>query len=297
MLEYGELRIFKYLIEEGGFSKAATKLRLSQSAVSQAVSNLESKLEASLLLRGKNQQMTPAGRRVFDYACRMLTEEEAVLEEIDRIRRGETAELSLAVNSTINRYHAPPLLKRFCQTHDGTRIKVKELPSRSIIYDVVSGKMELGFGPFQSNMSPFETFPIFKENRLLVVSPAHVQFDSLKRGGSQALKGATLISSFLDDPELRPSNDRLRDSFHSIWQVSSLNLRVELVGEGFGVTFVNERVLREHPASKDFHVVEKLPFRKIERQVGLFWKRGHRLSEAGAKFLICCREHWELNKG
>ncbi len=42
--ENSELRAFRAVIEEGGFRRAAEALHISQSAVSQAVAGLESKL-------------------------------------------------------------------------------------------------------------------------------------------------------------------------------------------------------------------------------------------------------------
>ena len=51
-LENSELRAFRAVVEEGGFKRAAQSLHISQSAVSQAVAGLESKLEAPLLHYG-----------------------------------------------------------------------------------------------------------------------------------------------------------------------------------------------------------------------------------------------------
>ena len=44
-IENNELRIFQAVIEANGFNKAAERLHISQSAVSQSISNLESKLD------------------------------------------------------------------------------------------------------------------------------------------------------------------------------------------------------------------------------------------------------------
>ena len=43
-IERNELRCFHAVIEAGGFSRAAERLDLSQSAVSQAIANLEHRL-------------------------------------------------------------------------------------------------------------------------------------------------------------------------------------------------------------------------------------------------------------
>jgi hypothetical protein len=52
-VERHEIRVLSAVIEEGGFSRAAERLNVSQSAVSQAIANLEHKLNTALLVRGR----------------------------------------------------------------------------------------------------------------------------------------------------------------------------------------------------------------------------------------------------
>ena len=61
-IERNEIRVFAAVVEEGGFSRAAERLHVSQSAVSQAVANLEHKLDTRLLLRRGQPRLTEAGK-------------------------------------------------------------------------------------------------------------------------------------------------------------------------------------------------------------------------------------------
>ena len=63
-IERNEIRCFHAVVEAGGFSRAAERLDLSQSAVSQAIANLEHRLGAVLLRRA----LTP-DRRVAVYTA------------------------------------------------------------------------------------------------------------------------------------------------------------------------------------------------------------------------------------
>src|SRR5450759_694349 len=74
-VERHELRCFHAVIEAGGFSRAAERLDLSQSAVSQTIANLEHRLGTSLLRRGNPPQPTEAGIRLLRFAETMLNEE------------------------------------------------------------------------------------------------------------------------------------------------------------------------------------------------------------------------------
>lgn len=58
---------FEAVVKEGSFERAALRLKLTQSAVSQRVKLLESELGQVLLVRSKPVRPTPAGRRLLPY--------------------------------------------------------------------------------------------------------------------------------------------------------------------------------------------------------------------------------------
>jgi DNA-binding transcriptional LysR family regulator len=293
-LENAELRTFRCVVEVNGFNRAAEVLHISQSAVSQTIANLEAKLEVVLLQRGKQLALTDAGRRLLEYAHEVLNEEQEVLQDIARLRQGGRQTLNLAINSTINRFYAPQLLHRFAAAQSAVQIKVTELPSRNLIYTVLSGKADLAIGPFQKHMEAFTTIPLYRENRHLVVSPRHPDYQNISKGLAKSLKDTVLITSFLDTPDQRPSQQRLRDRFLSVWEISSLSLRVQLVDQGLGVAFIDSKMLEEYPVCRDFTQIKGPPFSTIERQVGLYSKAGKTLNSCTHQFIELCREFWNV---
>ncbi len=106
------------------------------------------------------------------------------------------------------------------------------------------------------------------------------------------LKEIPLITSYLDQPELRPSKEKLRDSFKIVWETNSAKLRLNLVSKGLGATFVEEKILKEDPICRNFLKVSNLPFGKIEKEVGIYHKKNSTLSEAGQKFEEICKSFW-----
>lgn len=291
-LENSELRAFCAVIEENGFARAAQALHLTQSAVSQTIANLEGKLGVPLVARGKQLKLTDAGKRLFDYAVDVLREERQVLADIDRIKRGDTAALSLAVSSTINRFYAPQLVALYVQQWPHTHLKFAELPSRSIIYAVLSGQVELGLGPFQKQMSAFHCVPLFADTRRLVVSRHHPLHAAIVGGDKSALRRTAMIASALDDPEMRPAMQRIRDHFATTWEISSLSLRIHLIDQGLGVGYLNNKLLEEHPVCREFDVVDEVSFGSIDRQVGLYYREGRRLEEGAQRFIEVCLQFW-----
>src|ERR1700760_3542758 len=102
MIERNELRCFHAVLEAGGFSRAAERLDLSQSAVSQAIANLEHRLGTSLLHRGNPPQPTEAGRGLVRFAQTVLNEERETLADINQIKSGALSTLSLALSPAAN---------------------------------------------------------------------------------------------------------------------------------------------------------------------------------------------------
>lgn len=292
--ENSELRAFRAVIEEGGFKRAADALHLSQSAVSQAVAGLEFKLESPLLQRGKELRLTDVGKRLFEHAVDVLRGEQQTLEDIVQLKQGKTGTLSLALSASLNRFYAPALISAYYQENPHTRLKVAEMPSRSIIAAVLSGNVELGLGPFQKDMVAFETIPLYRDSRHLVVSPKHARYDDMMSGDERALKLTPLIASALDNPDMRPSILRLRDQFSTVWEVSSLSLRIYMVEQGMGVTFLDRKLLEEHPSCANFRIMDDVSFGHIDKQAGLYYRAGKNLSDSASNFIAVCRRHWKL---
>ena len=293
-LENSELRAFRAVIEEGGFKRAAEALHISQSAVSQAVAGLESKLETPLIQRGKELRLSDVGKRLFEYAVDVLREEQQALEDISQLKRGNAETLSLALSASINRFYAPQLISTYYQGNPEARMKIAELPGRSIISEVLSGNAELGLGPFQKQMSAFTTIPLYSDSRHLVVSPQHPHYPRMIRGEEGALKLTPLITSALDNPDMRPSILRIRDQFSTVWEVSSLSLRIHMVAQGMGVAFIDRKLLQEHPTCADFRIIDDVSFGSIAKEVGLYYRAGRVLSASARDFIGVCERFWGL---
>jgi DNA-binding transcriptional LysR family regulator len=290
-IERNEIRCFQAVIDAGGFSRAAERLGLSQSAVSQTVANLEHRLGAVLLRRGQPPQLTEAGIRFLRFAESVMNEEREALADIAHIRSGALSTLSLALSPATNARFGVALLKDFNERNPLTRFRVVVAPSREIVYGVSEGRWELGFGPLQHSMPEYFAFyPCFHETRRLMIAADHPSRDAIRRDPEATLRTLPLITSYLDDSARRGGTNRLRNAFGSVWEVSHLDLRLALVAEGKGVTYVTDLV-RDVPP--ELVPIEGLPFSNIERQVGIYYLKHQPLSQAGSRFLALCRERWD----
>ena len=71
---FRQLEVFKNIVETGTFSRAASRLNISQPSVSMHIRALEIRLQQPVFSRhhGRAPTLTDIGRRVFDHAEDLL---------------------------------------------------------------------------------------------------------------------------------------------------------------------------------------------------------------------------------
>jgi len=239
-----------------------------------------------------NWTQSRAGRRVFDYALQTLSSEKELLNDVEVLRRGLRPPLNIAVSSFIAEYFIADLLSASVAKHPELVVNTRVMPSREIINAVLSGQAELGFGPFQTHMQAFETIPLMKVRHSLVIGKKNPGYAAIIEGDEMALASSCLIASYLDEPSDRPGQQRIRDFFQTVWQVSSLPLRIELIARGKGLGFLNAPMLADQATTLGLTEVANTAFSSFDRSVGIYSQRLHTLSASAQDFIRNCKDTW-----
>lgn len=142
-----ELRVLVAVGDTGGFTAAASRLGLTQSAVSHAVRGAERKLGAVLFTRGhKGATPTPAGERALSHARRILR----LYTVMDTEVRGggpasPTGPLRVAAFRSAALHLLPGALERLTRRHPGVRpeIRVVRDIGRGTAGEVADGRADL----------------------------------------------------------------------------------------------------------------------------------------------------------
>lgn len=123
MDKFTQLRVFVRLAERGSFSAVGRDLRITQSAVSKAVTNLERSLGALLVSRStRSVALTEAGTRYYE-RCRQIL---ADLDEADAIAGnsslGATGTLKIAAPVPFGLTFIAPRVPRFQSLHPALEV-------------------------------------------------------------------------------------------------------------------------------------------------------------------------------
>ena len=125
-LDMTALRAFMTVLELGGVTRAATRLNLTQSAVSMQLKRLEENLGLSLLDRsGRQIKPTAAGEQLSSYARRLLDINDEALGRLTS--NAFEGEITLGVPHDIIYPVLPPVLRQF--SLDFPRVQVRLISS------------------------------------------------------------------------------------------------------------------------------------------------------------------------
>jgi DNA-binding transcriptional LysR family regulator len=144
-----ELRHFRYFIavaEELHFGRAAERLHIAQSALSQQILSLESELGVSLFHRTKRQvQLTASGVVFLEDARSIIGQVGQAIERSQRVARGEIGHLRIGF--TILSLHSvlPPILQSLRQSHPGVQITLHEMTTQAQLEALRTEQIDVGF--------------------------------------------------------------------------------------------------------------------------------------------------------
>ena len=145
MLNFELLRAFVAVADCGGFHRAAERLNLTQSTVSQQIKRLELETKRPLFLRTtRSVALTDDGEMLLGDARRLLQLEEAARHH--RRRRGWSGgTVRLGVVEEVAGGSLPSALGRFAKLHPGVKLEVQIGVSAELIEQLNAGRLDVVF--------------------------------------------------------------------------------------------------------------------------------------------------------
>ena len=143
-MDIQSLRAFVAVADLASFSLAASRLHLTQPAVSKRIAVLESTLGNPLFDRsGRRPRLTQAGERLLPHARNILqavrTAEQDVRDTADTV----SGDLHLATSHHIGLHHLPPVLRAFSDQYPAVRLLIEFTDSEKGYDAVLRGELEL----------------------------------------------------------------------------------------------------------------------------------------------------------
>lgn len=282
-----EVRQLEYLVavaDHGGFTKAASALRVSQPALSHGVRVAEDELGVQLFARlGRSVRLTDAGERVVAAARRVLDELADLRAVASRAAGAVVGTLELAALPTLSADPLAPIIGRFRVAHPGVVVRVGEPEVLTAVEEAVrSGRAELGFTDLTTGAHGLTRIELMRQRTVAVLPPG-------SDPGEGALTAGALAAMPLVVTPVGTSMRRLLDRAlaraggepNVVVEVHNREAIVPLVLAGAGVSLVPEAAADE--AARRGAVVRPIK-PAVSRRVGIIHRPGP-LTPAASAFL------------
>lgn len=265
---------------EGTIGKAAHRLRISQSALSRRLQQLEGELGAELLTpSGRGVVLTEAGRIAVAEGAALIERYERMKAEVRAHVGLEAGAVRVGGGATAVSYLLPDAMSRFRKAHPKVRFRLEEAGSREVEAAVLTDRVELGIVTLPVASRELEVRPLCVDRIVLVASKDHA-LAKRKRVSAPDLLGQALIA-FQGETAIRSLIDQaLRSAgieMNVVMEVRSIAAMLRLVDSSSSLAFVSELSAHGRPTIDVRGLM-------ITRELGLVTRRGRAVSPAASTF-------------
>lgn len=173
MLNHRLLKQFIAVAEELHYGRAAMRIGMAQSPLSQAIQKLETYVGTSLFLRNKRTvALTPAGRIFLEEAYQWLKYEQVAIERTRHASTGEIGQLSLGFIGSAGYGFMPELIHCFRREYPQVRLRVVEMTTKDQLEQLKGRYLDLALlrTPLPQEASLIDTC-LYKRDHLMAALP------------------------------------------------------------------------------------------------------------------------------
>jgi DNA-binding transcriptional LysR family regulator len=181
-LDFKLLRVFKAVVEAGGFSAAQNELNVGLAAISKQISDLEIRLGMRLCTRGREGFcLTEEGRLVYQASIDLFASVDSFRDRLSSAQNELIGDLSIGVIDNTLQDKYSPLIKALRTLHDDApkvRLRLHATQLDDIERGVVEGRLSLGIVPVYQRREEFDYFPLYEEISSAYCSNEHPLFNT-----------------------------------------------------------------------------------------------------------------------
>jgi DNA-binding transcriptional LysR family regulator len=173
-MTFEALYLYRDVVAAGSFSSGAANRRVSQSAASQTVRQLEHELGVKLIDRTQRPfTVTPEGRKFFEASIQLIGQYEKARAEIGRQRESVEGTARVAVIYSVGLQDMGYYTQRFNARYPHAKIRMAFLHPREVVEAVVNDTADIGILSFPPSLRSLEVVAWREEPMVFVCEPAH----------------------------------------------------------------------------------------------------------------------------
>lgn len=174
------LRIFRSVVECGGFSAAESMLGIGRSTISLHMSDLEQRLGLRLCQRGRaGFALTDEGREIYQSAQQLLGAVETFRSEVNGLHRNLRGELNIGLTDNLVSMPYMRITNALAQLKTlgpQVRINIRMTPPSEVEQGVLGGSLHVGVAAQAVSLAGLDYLHLYDERSLLYCAVGHPLF-------------------------------------------------------------------------------------------------------------------------
>jgi DNA-binding transcriptional LysR family regulator len=282
-IDFLGLEAFLNIAELGSFQQAASRLNLSQTALSHRMKKLEDDLGLRLLARTTRQvSLTPAGLDLLPKARQIVDELSQSFETLREEGRRHQELIAVGCLPTIAASYLPTVLREFAGRFPKVSVKVLDNSAQEIAAAVRSGAAAFGVTLMSTTAWDVEARPLFKEPFVLLCPAGHpftkgasVNWSDLEATPLVRMSPGSGMRNLIDN-----ALGSRREALLWRYEVLHIATAIGMVLDGLALAVLPRRVI-DQPGPLTGLVGVPLRNPTVTRALGIIQKRGLPLAVPG----------------
>ncbi|TSB47852.1 LysR family transcriptional regulator [Alkalicoccobacillus porphyridii] len=172
-MDLRSIKTFRTIVKHKSFQKAAEELAYAQSTITMQMKKLEQELGVLLIERGKNFQLTEAGRLLNAKGEVLLKDYDILQELMADFIHGESGDIRIGVMEPTASYRMPHVLTPFYEKFPKVNVNIQIQSSRALVEMVKKGEIDLAICTAPDEISTLHFSPLFTEDVALLMQNSH----------------------------------------------------------------------------------------------------------------------------
>ena len=291
-MDIESLKLFCDVIQLKGFTQAAAANSITQSAVSQRLKALETKLGFPLIERhGTDLFLTRAGEVVYQGAKRILADSREIEEHLKEIGGQVSGSVKVATIYSVGLYGLNPSVKKFLRSYPEIDVQIEYSRSNKIYQDVVNGSVDLGIVAYPANKPQLRSVPFHQDELVLICAPDH-PFSAYESISLKKLASQPFVTFQRDIPTRKALEEILKKNGVTVLikaEFDNIELIKRAVEIGLGISIVPSITVKSEIQAG---LLRLLPLAEgpFTRPIAVLYRRGRSLPPAVRKFMAVLTE-------
>jgi LysR family transcriptional regulator, transcriptional activator for bauABCD operon len=210
------LRIYRKVVECGGFSAAEVELNISRAAISMAMNDLETRLSLRLCQRGRSGfSLTQEGAEVYEAALQLLASVEGFRTRVNSLHSQLKGELNIGITDnlvTMPQMHITNALSALKRRGPEVRINIRMIPPNDIELGVLDGRLHTGVIPTLKTLPGLQYRALYEEASRLYCGAGHPLFKADTMSLEALANHDAVMPAYAQTPEIKAKLESLKAS-------------------------------------------------------------------------------------